>query len=139
MAEENDQAEENPEAVADEDNAADEDAADITGGESAEAFAPDDIAPSEPPPRGADINLDVVMDVPVNVALRVGKAEISIRQLISLVEGSVIELDRDATDPMDVLVNDTLVARGEIVVVDEKFGVRLTDVVSPNERIDTLN
>ena len=146
MAEENDQAEENPEAAAEEDHAAGEedgaageDAGDITGGEAGEPFAPDDIAPSEPPPRGADINLDVVMEVPVNVALRVGKAEISIRQLISLVEGSVIELDRDATDPMDVLVNDTLVARGEIVVVDEKFGVRLTDVVSPNERIDTLN
>ena len=107
--------------------------------DSGEAYSPDPIAAEATPARGADISLDVVMDVPVNVALRVGQTSISIRQLISLVEGSVIELDRDATDPMDVLVNDTLVARGEIVVVDEKFGVRLTDVVSPSERVGTLN
>ncbi|MEL7537850.1 MAG: flagellar motor switch protein FliN [Pseudomonadota bacterium] len=104
-----------------------------------ESYEPEAIEPTPTPPRGADINLDVVMDVPVNVALRVGQASISIRDLIALVEGSVIELDREATDPMDVLVNDTLVAHGEIVVVDDKFGVRLTDVVSPGERIGTLN
>ncbi|MEM8983217.1 MAG: flagellar motor switch protein FliN [Pseudomonadota bacterium] len=103
------------------------------------AYEPDELGAAQPVPAGADINLDVVLDVPVNVALRVGQASISIRQLVSLVEGSVIELDRESTDPMDVLVNDTLVARGEIVVVDDKFGVRLTDVVSPNDRISTLN
>ncbi len=109
-------------------------------GEAADGdYAPDVIAGGAEPARGADINLDVVMDVPVTVSLRVGQAAISIRQLIALVEGSVVELDRDATDPMDVLVNDTLVARGEIVVVDERFGVRLTDVVSPGERIGSLN
>ena len=141
MSEENETPEESTDAPAaeggaDEAAATDPENADTDG----EAYAPDAIAAEgETPARGADINLDVVMDVPVSVALRVGQTSISIRQLISLVEGSVIELDRDATDPMDVLVNDTLVARGEIVVVDEKFGVRLTDVISPGDRIGTLN
>ena len=72
-------------------------------------------------------------------SLRVGSTEISIRDLVKLVEGSVIALDRDASEPMDVLVNGTLIAHGEIVVVDERFGVRLTDVVSPLERIEQLS
>ncbi len=86
----------------------------------------------------ADINLDLVLDVPVDVALRVGSTDISIRDLVTLVEGSVIALDRNADQPMDVLVNGTLIAHGEIVVVDDKYGVRLTDVVSPTERIEKL-
>ncbi len=89
--------------------------------------------------KGADVNLDLVLDVPVTVSLRVGSTEIPIRELVRLVEGSVIALDRDASQAMDVLVNGTLVAHGEIVVVDDKFGVRLTDVVSPAERIQTIN
>ena len=88
---------------------------------------------------GADVNLDLVLDIPVNVALRVGTTDISIRDLVSLVEGSVIALDQLAGEPMDVLVNGTLIAHGEIVVVDDRFGVRLTDVVSPSERIEKLN
>ena len=91
------------------------------------------------PDAGADINLDLVLDVPVNVSLRVGSTDISIRDLVNLVEGSVVALDQDANEPMEVLVNGMLIARGEIVVVDEKFGVRLTDVVSSIERIETLN
>ncbi len=87
----------------------------------------------------ADVNLDLVLDIPVNVSLRVGSTEISIRDLVRLVEGSVVALDREADTPMDVLVNGTLIARGEIVVVDDRYGVRLTDVVSPVERIETLN
>lgn len=87
----------------------------------------------------ADVNLDLVLDIPVNVSLRVGSTEISIRDLVRLVEGSVVALDREADAPMDVLVNGTLIARGEIVVVDDRYGVRLTDVVSPVERIETLN
>ena len=71
--------------------------------------------------------------------LRVGSTEVPIRELVKLVEGSVIALDRDASQAMDVLVNGTLIAHGEIVVVDDKFGVRLTDVVSPLERIKTIN
>lgn len=89
--------------------------------------------------QGADVNLDLVLDIPVNVSLRVGSTDISIRDLVRLVEGSVVALDRDAETPMDVLVNGTLIAHGEIVVVDDRYGVRLTDVVSPTERIETLN
>lgn len=87
----------------------------------------------------ADVNLDLVLDIPVDVSLRVGSTDISIRDLVSLVEGSVIALDQDAGEPMDVLVNGTLIAHGEIVVVDEQYGVRLTDVVTPAERIEQLH
>ena len=86
-----------------------------------------------------DVDLDLVLDIPVNVALRVGSTELSIRDLVRLVEGSVVALDREAETPMDVLVNGTLIAHGEIVVVDDRYGVRLTDVVSAAERIETLN
>ena len=95
--------------------------------------------PATPTAKGADVNLDLVLNVPVNVSLRVGSTDISIRDLVKLVEGSVIALDQDASEAMDVLVNGTLIAHGEIVVVDEKFGVRLTDVVSPVQRIENLN
>ena len=89
--------------------------------------------------NGADVNLDLVLDIPVDISLRVGSTDISIRDLVSLVEGSVIALDQDAGEPMDVLVNGTLIAHGEIVVVDDQYGVRLTDVVSPVERIEKLH
>ncbi len=102
-------------------------------------FVPDEMEAAAAAPRGADINLDLVLEVPVTLALQVGKTSINIRDLVSLVEGSVVELDRVSTDPMDVLVNDTLVARGEIVIVDDKFGVRLTDVINPSDRIQHLN
>lgn len=88
---------------------------------------------------GADVNLDLVLDVPVSVSLRVGTTDMSIRDLVKLVEGSVVALDRQADQAMDVLVNGTLIAHGEIVVVDDRFGVRLTDVVSPVERIQKIN
>ncbi len=107
--------------------------------ESGEQFAPDELGAGKAAAKGADINLDLVLDVPVNVSLRVGSTEVPIRELVKLVEGSVIALDRDASQAMDVLVNGTLIAHGEIVVVDDKFGVRLTDVVSPIERIQTIN
>jgi flagellar motor switch protein FliN len=86
-----------------------------------------------------DVNLDLVLEVPVNVSLRVGSTDITIRDLVKLVEGSVIALDQEAGAPMDVLVNGTLIAHGEIVQVDERFGVRLTDVISPSERIEKIN
>ena len=89
--------------------------------------------------RGADVNLDLVLEVPVNVSLQVGSTNILIRELVKLVEGSVIALDREASEPMDVLVNGKLIAHGEIVIIDDQFGVRLTDVVSPVERIETIN
>lgn len=104
-------------------------------------YAPDELDSNGKRARGenADVNLDLVLDIPVNVSLRVGRTDISIRDLVSLVEGSVVALDTDAGEPMDVLVNGTLIAHGEIVVVDNRFGVRLTDVVSPTERIEKLN
>lgn len=106
----------------------------------ASQYSPDELQNNPAPTAaGADVNLDLVLDVPVNISLRVGSTEISIRDLVKLVEGSVIALDKESTEPMDLLVNGILIAHGEIVVVDEKFGVRLTDVVSPVERIETLN
>ncbi|NQD79845.1 flagellar motor switch protein FliN [Pseudomonas seleniipraecipitans] len=83
-------------------------------------------------------NLDVILDIPVSISMEVGNVDITIRNLLQLNQGSVIELDRLAGEPLDVLVNGTLIAHGEVVVVNEKFGIRLTDVISPSERIKKL-
>ena len=83
-------------------------------------------------------DLDVILDIPVRISMEVGSTEISIRNLLQLNQGSVIELDRLAGEPLDVLVNGTLIAHGEVVVVNEKFGIRMTDVISPSERIKKL-
>ena len=104
----------------------------------ASEYSPEELADGAASPP-ADVNIDLVLDVPVDISLRVGSTDISIRDLVSLVEGSVIALDQDAGEPMDVLVNGTLIAHGEIVVVDDQYGVRLTDVVSPAERIEKLH
>lgn len=111
------------------------------GSDSAAAanYSPDELQSKTDTPDSAEVNLDLVLDIPVSINMRVGSAEISIRELVKLVEGSVIALDRDANEPMDVLVNGTLIAHGEIVVVDDRFGVRLTDVVSPLDRIEPLS
>ncbi|HDZ55824.1 MAG TPA: flagellar motor switch protein FliN [Pseudomonas xinjiangensis] len=88
---------------------------------------------------GADgPNLDVILDIPVTISMEVGNTEITIRNLLQLNQGSVVELDRLAGEPLDVKVNGTLIAHGEVVVVNEKFGIRLTDVISPTERIKKL-
>ncbi len=87
---------------------------------------------------GGGPDLDVVLDIPVRVAMEVGHAEIRIRDLLKLTRGSVVELDRLAGDPLDVFVNGTLIAYGEVVVVNDRFGIRLTDVISPAERIRQL-
>lgn len=87
---------------------------------------------------GDNPNLEVIMDIPVTIAMEVGSTEIAIRNLLQLNQGSVIELDRLAGEPLDVKVNGTLIAHGEVVMVNEKFGIRLTDVVSPSERIKRL-
>ncbi len=83
-------------------------------------------------------NLDVILDIPVSISMEVGNTDITIRNLLQLNQGSVIELDRLAGEPLDVLVNGTLIAHGEVVVDNEKFGIRLTDVISPSERIKKL-
>lgn len=85
-----------------------------------------------------DVNLEVILEVPVTLSLEVGRTRIPIRNLLQLNQGSVVELDRAAGDPLDVFVNGTLVAHGEVVIVNDKFGIRLTDVVSPAERIRKL-
>jgi flagellar motor switch protein FliN/FliY len=82
--------------------------------------------------------LDVILDISVNLSLEVGKTKISIRDLLKLNQGSVVELDRLAGEPLDVLVNGTLIAHGEVVVTNDKYGIRLTDVVSAAERIQKL-
>ncbi len=83
-------------------------------------------------------DLDVILDIPVTISMEVGSTEIAIRNLLQLSQGSVIELDRMAGEPLDIKVNGTLIAHGEVVVVNERFGIRLTDVVSPTERIRKL-
>lgn len=85
-----------------------------------------------------DMSLDVILDVPVTLSLEVGRTRMPIRNLLQLNQGSVVELERAAGEPLDVYVNDTLIAQGEVVVVNDRFGVRLTDVVSPSERIRRL-
>ena len=86
----------------------------------------------------ADINMDVILDVPVTLSMEVGRTRVPIRNLLQLNQGSVVELERVAGEPLDVFVNGTLIAHGEVVVVNEKFGIRLTDVISPSERIRKL-
>lgn len=90
------------------------------------------------PAANAEGNLDFILDVPVTLSMEVGRTRIPIRNLLQLNQGSVVELERAAGEPLDVFANGTLIAHGEVVVVNEKFGVRLTDVVSPAERIRKL-
>ena len=82
--------------------------------------------------------LDAILDIPVTISMEVGRSFISIRNLLQLNQGSVVELDRVAGEPLDVMVNGTLIAHGEVVVVNDKFGIRLTDVISQTERIKKL-
>ncbi|PCC13411.1 flagellar motor switch protein FliN [Pseudoalteromonas sp. JB197] len=82
--------------------------------------------------------LDSILDIPVTISMEVGRSKINIRNLLQLNQGSVVELDRVAGEPLDVLVNGTLIAHGEVVVVNDKFGIRLTDVISQVERIKKL-
>lgn len=92
------------------------------------------------PNAGATISpeLDLILDIPVTISMEVGSTSITIKNLLQLNQGSVIELDRLAGEPLNVLVNGTLIAHGEVVVVNEKFGIRMTDVISPAERIKKL-
>ena len=85
-----------------------------------------------------EVNLDVILDVPVVISMEIGRTNISIRNLLQLNQGSVVELERFAGEPLDVLVNGMLIAHGEVVVINDKFGIRLTDVISPSERVKRL-
>jgi flagellar motor switch protein FliN len=111
---------------------------------SAKAFEPQPAElgqlKSEAPEAGVsrELNLDVVLDIPVTLSMEVGRSRISIRNLLQLNQGSVVELERATGEPLDIYVNGTLIAHGEVVVVNDKFGIRLTDVISPAERIRKL-
>jgi flagellar motor switch protein FliN/FliY len=101
-----------------------------------EAEAAADSILTAPPSR--EVNVDHILDVPVTLSLEVGRTRLPIRSLLQLSQGSVVELERGAGEPLDVFVNGMLVAHGEVVVVNEKFGIRLTDVIPPAERIRRL-
>ena len=102
------------------------------GGEGATAAAAQKSAQ-----QGAH-SLDFILDIPLKVTVELGRSKMSIRDILQLAQGSVVELSKFAGEPLEVLVNDKLVARGEVVVVNEKFGIRLTDIISPVERIEQL-
>lgn len=113
--------------------------------------APSDPAPAAQPanifpsfggaPGGAGMlnELDMILDIPVQITVELGRTKITIKNLLQLAHGSVVELDAMAGEPMDVLVNGTLIAQGEVVVVNDKFGIRLTDIITPSERMRKLN
>jgi len=88
--------------------------------------------------EGKEANLDLILDIPLSVTVELGRSKMLINDLLQLGQGSVIELTKLVGEPLEVLVNDKLVARGEVVVVNEKFGVRLTDIVTPMERVKSL-
>jgi flagellar motor switch protein FliN/FliY len=106
---------------------------------SAEAVELDELEEDHKPLSGEEQRkLDTILDIPVTISMEVGRSHISIRNLLQLNQGSVVELDRVAGEALDVLVNGTLIAHGEVVVVNDKFGIRLTDVISQVERIKKL-
>ena len=88
---------------------------------------------------GSHNDIDFILDIPVQLTVELGRTKIAIKNLLQLAQGSVVELDGLAGEPMDVLVNGCLIAQGEVVVVNDKFGIRLTDIISPSERIRKLN
>lgn len=117
------------------DEAMDEQAA----AEAAETVELEDLQEDSAPITGEEKRkLDAILDIPVTISMEVGRSNISIRNLLQLNQGSVVELDRVAGEALDVLVNGTLIAHGEVVVVNDKFGIRLTDVISQVERIKKL-
>ena len=108
----------------------------------AAAAQPADIFPSfgGPAASGGVMNeLDMILDIPVQITVELGRTKITIKNLLQLAHGSVVELDAMAGEPMDVLVNGTLIAQGEVVVVNDKFGIRLTDIITPSERMRKIN
>jgi len=106
-----------------------------------EAAQPANIFPRLAPGNASEgtQDLDLILDIPVNLTVELGRTKIPIKHILQLAQGSVIELDAMAGEPMDVLVNGCLIAQGEVVVVNEKFGIRLTDIVTPSERMRRLN
>lgn len=93
---------------------------------------------SAAPPNSMMNELEMILDIPVNLSVELGRTKITIKSLLQLAHGSVVELEALAGEPMDVLVNGTLIAQGEVVVVNDKFGIRLTDIITPAERMRKL-
>ncbi|GGX78067.1 flagellar motor switch protein FliN [Litchfieldella qijiaojingensis] len=88
---------------------------------------------------GAMRDLEMIMDIPVKLTVELGRTRITIKQLLELAQGSVVELDGLAGEPMDILINGYLIAQGEVVVVDDKYGIRITEIITPSERVQKLN
>ena len=99
----------------------------------------EELSGSNPPGTHVNDDLDMILDIPVQITVELGRTRIAIKNLLQLAQGSVVELDGMAGEPMDVLVNGCLIAQGEVVVVNERFGIRLTDIITPSERIRKLN
>ena len=95
-----------------------------------------ELGPNAPVGSGQEVNLNLILDVAVTLSLEVGRARMSVRELLQLAPGAIVELDRASSEPLDVLVNGVRIARGEVVVVNDKFGIRLTEVVSATERME---
>lgn len=131
----------NDEAVSDDWAQALEEQASTTGGgsgadETAQAF--DSVStpvPSGSAASGSNTDIQMVLDIPVQLSVELGRTKVPIKYILQLGQGSIVELDALAGEPMDVLVNGYLIAQGEVVVVNEKFGIRLTDIVTPSERM----
>ncbi len=109
------------------------------------AMASESVAPAEfakfapTPPGAASHDLNMILDIPVQLTVELGRTRIPIKHILQLAQGSVVELETMAGEPMDVLVNGFLIAQGEVVVVNDKFGIRLTDIVTPSERMRRLS
>jgi flagellar motor switch protein FliN len=97
------------------------------------------LAPSAPVAPQGQQDIDLILDIPVQLTVELGRTKIPIRHILQLAQGSVVELEGLAGEPMDVLVNGCLIAQGEVVVVNDKFGIRLTDIITPSERLRKLN
>jgi flagellar motor switch protein FliN/FliY len=139
MSDENENQDVDQQAMADEWAAAMEEqgaSEDDAAGEPASSVELDELRDEAVPVD--DPKLDVILDIPVTLSMEVGETDIAIRNLLQLNQGSVIELNRVAGEPLDVKVNGTLIAHGEVVVVNDRYGIRLTDVISPQERIRRL-
>ncbi|MGZ3687735.1 MAG: flagellar motor switch protein FliN [Bdellovibrionota bacterium] len=109
-------------------------AGEAAGGAAGGASVPAQNKAGAPPVQ----SLDFILDIPLKVTVELGRAKMAIREILQMAQGSVVELAKFAGEPLEVLVNDKLIARGEVVVVNEKFGIRLTDIISPVERIEQL-
>ncbi|TSE25200.1 Flagellar motor switch protein FliN [Tepidimonas sediminis] len=126
-------------ALADEWAQALQEQAGATAGRTDDPFAGAPSFDGAPPAPAANNDISMVLDIPVTLSVELGRTKVPIKYILQLAQGSIVELDALAGEPMDVLVNGYLIAQGEVVVVNEKFGIRLTDIVTPSERLRRLS